>query len=237
MTPSAAVEVLRRGQVADAIRRYRLIVILRRVEPRERLVGLVEELAGAGARVFEVTFDAPSAADDLAALRERLAVLPGRPDEPSSGPAAAPFLLGAGTLLTLEQLSAARAAGADFGVAPILDPDVVRAAVEAGFPFLPGAFTPTEIAAAWRAGATFVKLFPASVAGPAMIRELRGPLPEIELIPTGGVDASNAAAFLGAGAVAVGIGGALVRADARARRALVASLTGDRWPAERTGDR
>lgn len=206
-------EALRAGTVAAAIRRHRLIVVLRRVEPRDRLLDLADELAEAGAAVFEVTFDAPAAADDLAALRAHLAP---RDD--------GPFLIGAGTLTRPDQLEAARRAGADFAVAPLFDRGLVEAALAADLPFVPGAFTPTEIAAAWAAGATFVKLFPASAVGPAFVRELRGPMPTIELIPTGGVDASNAAAFLDAGAVAVGIGGAFTRADPASRRALVWSL-------------
>ncbi len=207
---------LRQGRIAADIRAHRLIVILRRVEPQARLLALVTELADAGARVFEVTFDAPSAAADIAALRQRL-------DQRSDGP----YALGAGTLLTGVQLEAARAAGADFGVSPLLDLELVRAAARAGFPFVPGALTPTEMSAAWSAGATFVKLFPASAVGPQLIRELRGPLPEIALIATGGVDASNARAFLDAGAVAVGIGSAIVRADAAARRALIEDIRHD----------
>jgi 2-dehydro-3-deoxyphosphogluconate aldolase/(4S)-4-hydroxy-2-oxoglutarate aldolase len=88
--------------------------------------------------------------------------------------------------------------------------------------------SPTEIGTAWEAGATFVKLFPASAVGPAFVRELRGPLPEVELVPTGGVDGTNASAFLEAGAVAVGIGGAITRADPEVRRALVRDLVGTR---------
>jgi 2-dehydro-3-deoxyphosphogluconate aldolase/(4S)-4-hydroxy-2-oxoglutarate aldolase len=88
--------------------------------------------------------------------------------------------------------------------------------------------TPTEIGGAWDAGATFVKVFPASAVGPAFVRELRGPLPEVELVPTGGVDGTNASAFLEAGAAAVGIGGAIMRADPEARRALVRGLVGNR---------
>jgi 2-dehydro-3-deoxyphosphogluconate aldolase/(4S)-4-hydroxy-2-oxoglutarate aldolase len=205
---------LRRGRAAELIRRYRLIVVLRRIEPRERLLALVDELAASGARVFEITFDAPSAGGDVAAVRESLA---GRED--------GPFLIGAGTVTGLEQLEAANSTGVDFAVAPLLDPAVVGASVAAGLPFVPGAFTPTEIAAAWAAGATFVKLFPASAVGPAFVRELRGPLPEVEIIPTGGVDGSNAADYLAAGAVAVGIGGGLTRADAAARRTIVESVT------------
>lgn len=191
-------DALRRGSVASAIREHRLLAVLRRIEPRPALLALVDELADAGIRVFEITQDAPSGPDDLAAVRAHLA---GRGD-------------------------AACEAGADFVVTPILDLGLVRASIDAGVPIVAGAITPTEIAAAWTGGATFVKVFPAAAVGPAFVRELRGPLPEIELIPTGGVDGSNAAAFLGAGAVAVGIGGALVRATAAERRAIVAVLVG-----------
>ena len=133
-------------------------------------------------------------------------------------------MVGAGTIRTLAQLHAAHAAGADFGVSPVLDASVMDAALAAGLPFVPGAYTPTEADGAWRAGATFVKLFPASSLGPQHLRELRGPMPEIETIATGGIDAANAGAFLAAGAVAVGIGSALVRADAAERRALVQAV-------------
>lgn len=201
---------LRRGPAADAIRRHRLVVILRRIEPRERLLSLAGELAEAGVRVFEVTLDAASGADDLAALRTELR----KRDD-------GPFTVGAGTVLTPGQLDAALDAGADFAVAPVLDLEIQRAAIDAGLPFVPGGLSPTEIATAWTAGATFVKLFPASAAGPAMVRELRGPLPDIQLIATGGIDDSNARGFLDAGAAAIGIGGAIARADAAERRALV----------------
>jgi len=202
-------EALRRGPVAEAIRRHRLIVVLRRIEPYAALEGLVAELIDAGARLFEVTFDAPSAAADLEQLRRR------HGDD---------ALVGAGTIRSHEQLEAAVAAGAAFGVAPVLDRDLVTAAVDRGLPFIPGAFTPSEIAAAHAAGAALVKLFPASAVGPSFVRELRGPMPEVDLIATGGVDRANATAFLDAGAAAVGIGGALVRADATARRALVQAV-------------
>lgn len=206
-------ETLRGGPVAESIRRHRLIAVLRRVQPPDRLVAMVDELADSGARAFEITFDAPSAAVDLAAVRNHLA---GRAD--------GPFLVGAGTLVGPARLKAALRSGADFGVAPLLDAGLVREAVAAGLPFVAGAFTPTEIVAAWSAGATFVKLFPASAVGPSFVREMRGPLPEVGLIPTGGVDGSNARSFLEAGAVAVGIGSALTKADPEARRALVAGL-------------
>lgn len=209
---------LRDGPVASAIRTHRLIAVLRRIEPRERLLSLVDDLADAGVRAFEITLDAASGADDLAAVREHLSGRDGS------------HLVGAGTILTREQLDAARHAGADFGVSPVLDAELVRAAVDDGLPFVPGGMTPSEMAAAWQAGATFVKLFPASAVGPQLVRELHGPFPHVALIPTGGVDASNAAAFLEAGAAAVGIGGAITRATPDERRALVRVILGEGRP-------
>ena len=213
MTDPATVAAHRASAVADAIRSARLVAVLRRIAPRERLLDIVDGLAEAGIRVFEVTFDGEAAAEDLAACRERLARA-----------ADGATFVGAGTVRTTDQLRRAIAAGAAFGVAPVLDLGIVRAALDAGMPFVPGAATPTEADLAWRSGATFVKLFPGSSLGPAHVRELRGPLPEIETIVTGGVDASNAAAFLAAGAVAVGIGSALVRASGTERRAIVAAV-------------
>ena len=201
---------LRGGPVAEAIRGHRLIAVLRRIEPRDHLLALVDELAETGVRAFEITLDAGTGAEDLAAVRARV-----------SG---AGIVVGAGTILRPEQLQDALRAGADFGVSPLFDPGLMAAALDAGLPFVPGGMTPSEIAAAWDAGATFVKLFPASAVGPAFVRELRGPLPEVEMIPTGGIDAVNAASFLSAGAAAVGIGSALSRADAPTRRALVRSV-------------
>jgi 2-dehydro-3-deoxyphosphogluconate aldolase/(4S)-4-hydroxy-2-oxoglutarate aldolase len=216
------VDAVRGGAVAAAIRQHRLIVVLRRLAPQETLLALVDELADAGARAFEITFDAPSAPSDLVAVCSRLR---GRRD--------GSYLVGAGTVLRRSQLEAARRACADFAVAPFLDPALVSTAVAEGMPFIPGAFTPTEVATAWAAGATFVKLFPASAVGPTFVRELRGPMPDTQLIPTGGVDASNARAFLDAGAAAVGIGSAITKADAATRRAIVEAVTSAAAPADR----
>ena len=210
-----AVAALRHSPVADLIRSRRLIAILRRIEPQARLLELVESLAADGVHVFEITFDAPSAADDLVAVCGRLAEI-GRGDA----------IVGAGTVRTIEALEGAAAAGAAFIVGPTLDPAVVDGALERGLPVIPGAYSPTEIAEAWKRGATFVKLFPASSLSPAHVRELRGPFPDIELIATGGIDAASARAFLDAGCVAVGVGSALVRSDAAERRAIVAAASG-----------
>jgi len=206
---SEGVAALRRSAVAERIRRDRLIGILRRVEPQERLLDIVSELAADGVRVLEVTFDGATAAADLAAVRERLAS--DRRD----------VLVGAGTIVTIDRFEAALDSGAEFLVAPTLDAAIVRAAIGRGVPVIPGAYSPTEIALAWDSGATFVKVFPVSSLGPSHIRELGGPLRHIELIATGGVDATNASAYLDAGCVAIGVGSALVNADRAGRLAII----------------
>jgi len=210
---SDRIAALRRSEVADRIRRHRLIAILRRVEPQERLLDLVAELAADGVRVLEVTFDGATAADDLVAVRKRLQV--GGSD----------VVVGAGTIVTQERLDAALDAGAEFLVAPTLDLGIVSEAIERRVPVIPGAYSPTEIALAWDSGATFVKVFPVSSLGPNFVRELRGPLREIALIATGGVDATNTATYLEAGCVAVGVGGALVNADRAGRQAIIAAAS------------
>jgi 2-dehydro-3-deoxyphosphogluconate aldolase/(4S)-4-hydroxy-2-oxoglutarate aldolase len=145
-------------------------------------------------------------------------------------------LVGAGTVLDAGTAADVIAAGADFVVSPITDRDMIMACREADVLVVPGAFTPTEIVAAWRAGADIVKVFPATSLGAQFFRDLRGPLPHIRLMPTGGVTLENAREFLEAGACCVGIGTALldkkmIDADdwealaSRARR-LVGSLRG-----------
>jgi 2-dehydro-3-deoxyphosphogluconate aldolase / (4S)-4-hydroxy-2-oxoglutarate aldolase len=202
---------LRRSAVAERIRRHRLIAILRRVEPQELLLDLAAELVADGVRVLEVTFDGASAAEDLVAVKQRLH--------------GSDVLVGAGTIVTRERMDAALRAGAEFLVAPTLDLAIVADAVDRGAPVIPGAYSPTEVALAWDSGGTFVKVFPVSSLGPSHIRELRGPLPDIEMIATGGVDASNAAAYLEAGCVAVGVGGALVKADRAGRQAIITAAS------------
>jgi 2-dehydro-3-deoxyphosphogluconate aldolase/(4S)-4-hydroxy-2-oxoglutarate aldolase len=139
--------------------------------------------------------------------------------------------IGAGTILTIEAAARAVDAGAAFLVMPHVDADLVTWAADRGIPALPGCATPTEALVAWRAGATAIKLFPASVAGPAFVRELRGPFPDIPVVPTGGVTIENAPTFIAAGAVAVGLGGWLIGdgqpagVTNRARQAVVAVET------------
>lgn len=123
------------------------------------------------------------------------------------------LVVGAGTVVTVEQAIRAVAAGARFIVSPHFDVAVVEWALAEGVPVVPGALSPTEVASAWRLGPAAVKIFPANLGGPEYLRSLRGPYPDLALVPTGGVDSGNVAAFLAAGAVAVGVGGWLTSHD------------------------
>ena len=180
-----------RPALPPAISEGRVIAILRGIEP-SRLPALVRALAEGGIRAVEVTLNSPGA---LASI-EALCV-----DAGDRGVA-----VGAGTVLDPSSASDAVSAGATFLVAPNVDPPTIGWAVAHGVPILPGAMTPTEILVAWSAGASAIKLFPASVVGPAFVREVRGPLSDIPLVPTGGITGASAAAFIGAGAIAVGVG-------------------------------
>ncbi len=157
-----------------------------------QLPGVGDALLSGGVRAFEVTLNSPSALEAIAILAARFV------DDQ--------LMVGAGTVLDITEADEAVAAGARFIVSPHMDGQLVRWAATRGVPIFPGALTPSEILEAWRAGATAVKLFPASSVGPAFVRELRGPFPDIALIPTGGVTAESAAAFIAAGAGAVAVG-------------------------------
>ena len=119
-------------------------------------------------------------------------------------------LFGAGTVLDAESARAAILAGAQFIVAPSFNPALVEICRRYSVPVMPGAYTPTEIVTAWECGADMVKVFPAGVGGLAFIKALRAPLPQIELVPVGGVKVENTADFVRAGAAAVGVGSALI---------------------------
>ncbi len=119
-------------------------------------------------------------------------------------------VIGVGTVLTAEEALESVLAGADFLVTPAYVPDVIETGLEHGVPVVCGAFTPTEIVTAWQAGASLIKVFPIRRMGPEYIKDLRGPLPDIPLVPTGGVDLANCARLLDAGAYTVAIGSSLV---------------------------
>ncbi|MEO8360162.1 MAG: bifunctional 4-hydroxy-2-oxoglutarate aldolase/2-dehydro-3-deoxy-phosphogluconate aldolase [Vicinamibacteria bacterium] len=156
---------------------------------------LTDALLEGGVRVVEVPFHSAA----TTSLYRRMVVRGG-----------SDLVSGFGTVTTQDQLSLAIDEGAAFIVAPNTDPDIVARAVAAGLLVMPGAFTPSEIVAATRAGAQAVKLFPADVLGERFVRGVRGPLPDVRLVPTGGVTVDLARAFRAAGAWAVGVGGPLV---------------------------
>jgi 2-dehydro-3-deoxyphosphogluconate aldolase/(4S)-4-hydroxy-2-oxoglutarate aldolase len=189
----------------EAIRSRRVVAILRRVAEPGRVVQALRE---GGIGVVEITLDSPEALETIRRLR----------DDPE-------LVVLAGTVRTADEVRAAAEAGAQACVGPALVPDVLEACREAGVPAVPGAMTPTEVETAWRLGAAMVKLFPAARLGPEYVRDLRGPLADVPLLVTGGVDEANAAAFLRAGADAVGVGSALTGATdvAEAARQLVRS--------------
>ena len=176
--------------VLETIRSDRAVAVIR----GERVAdpaALAAALAEAGIRAVEFTFTIP---DVLAAI------------EAASGSEA---LVGAGTVRDERQARDALAAGARFLVSPACVPEVAEVAREAGLPVFLGALTPTEVDAAVKAGTTAVKLFPAGVGGPRYLRDLRGPFPDVEFVPSGGITEENAREFLDAGAAAVYAGSSL----------------------------
>jgi 2-dehydro-3-deoxyphosphogluconate aldolase/(4S)-4-hydroxy-2-oxoglutarate aldolase len=170
-----------------------------RASSGERLGDVAEALLAGGIDCMEVTFTVPSAVDVLRDVHERV------------GDRA---LLGAGTVLDSETARAAILAGAEFIVSPSTDLDVIRLCNRYDKLVMPGALTPTEVVTAWEAGADVIKVFPSDLTGPAYLKALHGPLPQVRLMPTGGVNLQTAADFLHAGACALGIGSSLVEKDA-----------------------
>lgn len=175
------------------------IVAVVRSESSASLVKVVQALAEGGVTAAEITFTVPDAVEVIRQVRRVV------------GDA---IVLGAGTVLDSETARAAMLAGAEYVVSPIVNPEVIRLCRRYDTVVMPGAFTPTEVLTAWETGADVVKVFPADVGGPAYLRALRGPLPQVRLMPTGGVDVSTAEAFLKAGACCLGVGGALVEPKA-----------------------
>jgi 2-dehydro-3-deoxyphosphogluconate aldolase/(4S)-4-hydroxy-2-oxoglutarate aldolase len=179
----------------DQILRHKVVAIVRGCEP-ERVPEIANALADGGIRLLEITLNSRDAFDVIREI---------------SGTMSDRLLIGAGTVMTAGEAETAIDAGARFILSPCLDPDTIRVTKELGAVSIPGAFTSTEILAAWRHGADIVKVFPASI-GASYFRDLRGPLPQIRLMPTGGVNLANIREFRAAGAAAYGIGGALVPA-------------------------
>ena len=165
-----------------------------RVSQAEGLIRIAQALQDGGINCVEITMTTPGA---LRAIEEASEELTG-------------VIMGAGTVLDATTARQAILAGAEFLVTPTVELDVIEMAHRYGKVVIPGAMSPTEILTAWEAGADMVKVFPASVLGPSYLKAVRGPLPQIPLVPTGGITADNAGEFIRAGAAMVCAGGWLV---------------------------
>lgn len=179
------------------------VVAVIRLSDGNQLRAVAEALAEGGVRAIEVTMTVPRAIpliEDLAASLPR------------------EFLVGAGTVMDAETARAVILAGARFVVSPVFKPSLIEMGHQYDVPVMPGCFSPTEILEAWEAGADVVKVFPASALGPGFFKDIRGPLPQVRLMPTGGVTRENAGDWIRAGAVAIGAGTSLVDQKAVAER-------------------
>ena len=175
------------------------VVAIIRSTDSSRLVDVAEALVAGGVDVMEVTFTVPRAPRVLEQVADRLGNR---------------ILLGAGTVLDAATARTALLAGAEFIVSPVVNLEVIACCRRYSKLSMPGALTPTEILTAWEAGADVVKVFPSEITGPAYLKAVRAPLPQVRLMPTGGVNLETAADYLRAGACALGVGGSLVESKA-----------------------
>lgn len=188
-----------RQEVIDVVYQSKIVAIVRGFDP-EVCVKLAEAYAKGGIRLVEVTFPQAKPEDwtktttAIKTISERLA---------------GKIIVGAGTVLTLEQLHMAKEAGARYIVTPSVNVNVIKEAKALGLVTMPGALTPTEAVTAYEAGADFVKIFPAGAMGPKYLKDVRAPLSHIPFLAVGGIGADNVADFMKAGAVGVGVGGML----------------------------
>ena len=174
------------------------IVAIIRANSSKELFDTAVAIKNGGVDVIEITMTTPNALQVISDVSNRLG------DS---------VLIGVGSVLDAETARAAMLAGAEFVVSPVTKPDIIAICNRYGKVVIPGAFTPTEILCAWETGADYVKVFPSSGVGPSYIKDIKAPLPQIPLVPTGGVTAENASEFIKAGAAALGVGSALVSQD------------------------
>ncbi len=174
------------------------IVAIIRANSSKELFDTAVAIKNGGVDVIEITMTTPDALQVISDVSNRLGNS---------------VLIGVGSVLDAETARAAMLAGAEFVVSPVTKPDIIAICNRYGKVIIPGAFTPTEILCAWETGADYVKVFPSSGVGPSYIKDIKAPLPQIPLVPTGGVTAENASEFIKAGAAALGVGSALVSQD------------------------
>jgi 2-dehydro-3-deoxyphosphogluconate aldolase / (4S)-4-hydroxy-2-oxoglutarate aldolase len=186
----------------DTLRGCGVIAVLRGIDS-ERMLRIAQALYEGGIKAVEVTLNHPDSIKSIALLDNEFGK---------------DLLIGAGTVLNPDAARAAVSAGATFIISPSLNIQTIETTKELGVVSIPGAYTPTEIVTAYENGADFVKVFPATALGPSFLKDMKGPLPHIPLIPTGGIHVGNAFEFLQAGAVAIGIGSSLVSASQKIDR-------------------
>jgi 2-dehydro-3-deoxyphosphogluconate aldolase/(4S)-4-hydroxy-2-oxoglutarate aldolase len=203
MTPAAFVQ---------ALGRHRTSAIVRTDDMQTAALAMDAAVRG-GVRIVEFTLTTPGALELVSEFTHK--------SVPEIDGIARP-IVGAGTVLRTVEVERAAAAGASFVVSPVLDTEIVRAAIDADIAVLPGVHTPSEMLAAWRAGAPLLKLFPAPAGGPQYLRSTLAPMPWLRIVPTNGVDLDNAAEWLEAGAFAIGLVGDVFRADWMATRNVAA---------------
>jgi len=171
------------------------VIAIMRAQSSDQLLQAADAIRAGGVQAIEVTMTTPGALEVIAEARKRYG---------------AELLFGAGTVLDPETGRAAILAGAQFVVAPTLNLGLIEMCLRYSIPVMPGAYTPTEALTAWEAGADIVKIFPAEVGGPAYLKAMRAPLPQLKLCPVGGVDLDTAADFIRSGAACLGVGSALI---------------------------
>lgn len=189
-----------REQIIETVKRERLIAIVRGVE-REKLIPLAEAMYAGGVRLLEITYCADGKVTDEETARNIQTL---------SGHFGDRMMIGAGTVLTERQVRLTADAGGKYVISPNANEKVIRATREAKLVSIPAAFTPTEIEQAYEWGADFVKLFPVTALGPAYVKAVRAPLPQIPLLAVGGVDLSNLADYARAGIGGFGVGGNII---------------------------
>lgn len=185
-------------KIVTALEHAGIVAVIRMKDPA-RLRAVVDAIAEGGVRALEITMSVPGAVE---LIREIAPTLP-----PG-------FVFGAGTVLDADTVARVVDAGAQFVVSPVFRREVIDACRARDVAALPGCFTPTEILDAWDAGADIVKVFPATALGPSYLKDIRAPLPQVKLMPTGGVTVENAGDWIRAGAVAVGVGTSLLDSEA-----------------------
>jgi len=171
------------------------VIAIMRANSSEQLIAAADAIKKGGVQVIEVTMTTPGALDVIKEATQRFGQ---------------EVLFGAGTVLDAETARAAILAGAGFVVAPTLNMEMIAMCNRYSIPVAPGCYTPTEMLTAWEAGVDLIKLFPADVGGPGLVKAIRAPLPQLNIVPVGGVNLNTAAEFISKGAFALGVGSSLV---------------------------